>query len=652
MNRHQLNPENALLKSYKLEGGAEDVRIAPALFCASPASCRRGTTVWYLSITAGKQDPFERLGLAKQDHLQEDDNSDYSIQLPLKRKSPPDDLPDLERPNKIRITLRLPPRNPIPRRARPVATTTTTAAAAAVAPDTSDESSEGDERAETESRTPSETDDEADDDDEDMLDDFNSLLADDVPIAIPCARSSLGLPGYQPFFDTCEPPPDSEDEDDDFHNSMLRPDEQQQQTQQPDHQHLFAFKQEDLLDFDIKEEDLAAIVLGGSPEPSTSSHQQSQPPSNVKLEDGLPPSLGTTTHPELEWSALHTEDGMFSPMELLGADSPASVDIDETSAGVSSPATFPDVTSNSHHSLTVPPPTPWIKTEEDSTIFFDVSDPTVKSTDLHTVDDDFAPVQSPVAAIPIPASIARPWETKDWIPIPGPESVSTDDVERHCDEPIIVASTSAPITRVGSNGGRTAMRRPRLSMGGLTPFHQTSTANPFSAGASANRAAGHLRRHSHAAGVMPNRRLSIISTAFSDWTSGTPEDAEAPLATPSHTGWRMQWPVPGTAAATSTSGGGGLSANGSSSTLAHEKIEEGALEDEDSSSLPLSLDDKERKSPIASQDVPATDRREIDRLLALPSFNQVISKGLPPNIRIATMILLGMYSQFLKIIYR
>src|ERR1700761_171970 len=146
MIRHRLNPENALLKSYKLEGGAEDVRIAPALFCASPASCRRGTTVWYLSITAGKQDPFERLGLAKQDHLGEDD-SDYSIALPLKRKSPPDDLPDLERPNKIRITLRLPPRNPIPRRARPITTTTSTAAQA-VAPDTSDESSEGDERAE------------------------------------------------------------------------------------------------------------------------------------------------------------------------------------------------------------------------------------------------------------------------------------------------------------------------------------------------------------------------------------------------------------------------------------------------------------------------------------------------------------------------
>jgi hypothetical protein len=117
---------------------------------------------------------------------------------------------------------------------------------------------------------------------------------------------------------------------------------------------------------------------------------------------------------------------------------------------------------------------------------------------------------------------------------------------------------------------------------------------------------------------MPNRRLSIISTAFSDWTSGTPDDPEAPLVTPSHTGWRMQWPL----------------ANGSSSTLAYEKIEENAVEDE--SSVP-----EEEKPCSITEEEPETNGKELARLLASPSFNQVISKGLPPNHRIATMILLG-----------
>jgi len=419
-----------------------------------------------------------------------------------------------------------------------------------------------------------------------MLDDFNSLLADDVPIAIPCARSADSFGPSQPFFDTCEPPPDSEDEDDDFHNSMLRP-------PAVDHNDaVFLFKQEDLLDFDLKEEDLAAIVLNelGSPEPSTSTL-------NVKLEEGI---QSLTAHPDLEWTALQTEDGMFSPMELLGTDSPDSVDIDDiASAGVSSPAAYPDA----NRTLSVPPPTPWIKTEEDPILFSDI-----KSTDLHTVDDDFAPVQSPVSAIPIPSCIARPWETADWVPIPGPESVSTDDVERACGDKAmskksIAASTSAPTQR--------RARRPRLSIGGLTAFNHAS--GPASA------RAGHLRRHSHAAGVMPNRRLSIISTAFSDWTSGTPDDPEAPLVTPSHTGWRMQWPL----------------ANGSSSTLAYEKIEENAVEDE--SSVP----EEERKSSSITEEEPETNGKELARLLASPSFNQVISKGLPTNHRIATMILLG-----------
>lgn len=522
----------------------------------------------------------------------------------LKRKIPPGDAAsvtaDQSRPNKFRIMLRLPPRTPIPPRPRPLPPPRY---------HDDDRESTSDEDTSTSGPTESSEEDE-EEDDEDMIDDFNTLLADGIPISIPCTRT--GSPprqsAFAPFFDSCEPPPDSEDEDDDFHNSMLRGESAVENEDD-------TIKQE-LPDFTtIKEEEIVAIVLNelATPEPIITSTSQLQ----VKLEDALYSMPLMTARPELEWTGLETENGVFSPMDTLGADSPASVDIDDNATRLPSPALFssssyPSFSSiHSEHSHAVPPPSPWIKTEEEQPLFIDRASPEGEASIIDEF--DINPVPSP--AIPIPSK--KP-VADDSISLVGPESVSTDDVDilwggdfKQC-----TTSTSAPSHSSSHRRGRPYA--PRLSVGGLAAFN-TMTGN------SGTIRPGHARRHSHAVSTTSHRRLSIISSAFSDWTSGTPEDSSAPLATPSHTGWAFQWPI---------SNGG----NDSNTPLAEVKMEEKPIAEEILTKEPEEVKPPKREIPLQA----ANTDDDLNRCLMAPSFNQCLNnKALPPNTRISTLLLLG-----------
>lgn len=590
--RHAQEPTNALLSSYRLVGGLEDARLASALYCSMPGTCRKGTTVWYLSKAAGKSCPFENTCTTPSPG----NLASSASGLGIKRKIPPDDSAELQRPNKIRITLRLPPRTPIPPRPRPIIPLRTYDNDQSCSDDTDSSDSDSDDD-DQDSNSGS-------DDDENMLDDFNSLLAEDLPIAIPCGptaahrhRSGPSLAALfchaqsQPFFDTCEPPPDSEDEDDDFHNSMLRPEMDDELNLKSED--LVGDDGDDLGDYDIKEEDLAAIVL----------HELASASA-----DELPSAGMMTACPELEWTALKIEDGVFSPMEILGgsgsADSPAaSLDMDD-SVSSSARGTLPPSSA--------PPPTPWIKAEDENFMF------------ERRYSEDPTDLASPISAIPI---VPRLWEHDGWTAVPRPESVSTDDVDvdffpdtSSMDAGRIQASTSAPILAPGKP------KPLRLSIGGP------------SSSISASRNA-HARRHSHAAGIS-NRRLSLISnaaTAFSDWTSGTPEDPDAPLVTPSHTGWRTyQWPlVP--------------AANASSSTLAHERIVEQETGEE--STAVVEEPPAEPEVSVEKQNLKDAEE-ELERVLTAGSLNQVLTKSLPPGQRISTLLILGkfIYDFFLGIL--
>ncbi|KAG8815224.1 hypothetical protein FRC17_000783 [Serendipita sp. 399] len=358
-------------------------------------------------------------------------------------------------------------------------------------------------------------------------------------------------------------------------------------------------------------------------------------------------------------------------MEILTADNPASLEVDDFIATPSHPIE-PSLSSlstlpTSRPSIPIaPPPTPWIKTEEDTSIFGAPSQSPESYAAFSVIEEDeFNSIASP---IPISALASRPWENDNWTPIPGPESVSTDEVDSlfAADEPIlqsqrnqIQASTSAPslnpltipssLNSQQPRGGR-GQRPLRLSIGGLNAF------NSLTGNHQASKRAGHARRHSHAAGVTPsNRRLSIISNAFSDWTTGTPEDAEAPLITPSHTGWRTyRWPPVGIS-------------NGSSTSLVRDTIDEkpsvvenGEPMDAPVASVPEKNDGKEdvsmasptspqRAQPVASKrcavievskkELPTYE--ELDRRLASPSFNHTLTKTLPHDVRISTLLLLG-----------
>lgn len=583
--RHAQEPTNALLSSYRLVGGLEDARLSSALYCSMPGTCRKGTTVWYLSKAAGKACPFEQTA----DNLSPVLASSTGSGLGIKRKIPPDDCAEFQRPNKIRITLRLPPRTPIPPRPRPIIPVRT----AALYDD--DRSSNSDDT-DSSSEHDSEVSNSGSDDDENMLDDFNSLLADDMPIAIPCGPTahhrhrsgpSLALLCHTqsvPFFDTCEPPPDSEDEDDDFHNSMLRPEMEE------DVLNLKSEDLADLADYDIKEEDLAAIVLHefGSPEPSTS----------------------MTARPELEWTALKMEEGVFSPMEILCADSPASLDVDDSVSSSARGGTFPPSSA--------PPPTPWLKAEDEHFMFerrYSEDPPPTDVTDL----------TSPISAIPI---LPRPWEHDDWTAVPRPESVSTDEVDVDFFPEVSADAYAA------SAAGRIQASTSAPALPGNKPKPLRLSIGNGGGSVSNSRNHAHTRRHSHAAGIS-NRRLSLISnaaTAFSDWTSGTPEDPDAPLVTPSHTGWRTyQWPlVPPPSAA----GIGALAANGSSSSLARERIEEREGAEENAVDAQTESESVQEQSSKEAEE-------ELERVLKTGALNQSLSKSLPPNQRISTLLLLG-----------
>jgi hypothetical protein len=530
----------------------------------------------------------------------------------------------------------------------------------------------------------SEEEDDDDDDDEDMIDDFNSLLADDIPIAIPCARSGPTFCLSRPFYDTCEPPPDSEDEDEDFHNSMLRPELEEDDE---------VIKEEDY--YDLKEEDLANVILDLATPESLIAAGQQPAVVEVKVEDGVyatgqPQPM--TARPELEWSGLKLDEGLFDPMGMLArTDSPAaSAEIEETGTSSVSPApTNPggagagggrSISADSSLALAVPPPTPWIKTEEESSILLDdkpvstspIAEDVLEEDQFPLVDDHFAPVQSPMETLPVHQP---PWE-HEWAAsssLAGPESVSTDEVDLFDSDPSrhdgIQASTSAPHHYTPLSQPQPRARRPlRLSVSGLHPFHDGIRGHHVvggmggsgAFGSSGSARAGHARRHSHAAGITTSnhRRMSIISNAFSDWTSGTPEDSEAPLTTPSHTAWRAyQWP----------------GANGSSSTLAHERIEEKSVADEDGSAMeeepkpsllqrqaslpaqqqlqqqqqsqsqPQQGALKQRQPSVPSKvDSPLSLKDELDQLLTSTTFNQVTIKALPAGHRMSTLVLLGM----------
>ncbi|PVF98931.1 hypothetical protein CPB86DRAFT_336769 [Serendipita vermifera] len=681
MQRHADNPQNALLSYYKLEGGSDDVRVGAALFRLSPRSGRKGTMVWFLSRATGKPCPFERIGVhvsnsahpssiivsspvtttttpttttattATAAALSAATTTTATIPaiLPpvvasLKRKIPPDDVADSHRPTKIRITLRLPPRTPIPKRPRPIVPSQfySQLSQHPLASSDEDSSSSGN----TDSSSEEEDDD--DDDDEDMIDDFNSLLADDIPIAIPCARSGPTFCLSRPFYDTCEPPPDSEDEDEDFHNSMLRPELEEDEEIQP--------KEEDY--FDIKEEEIADFVLDLATPESLIAAQHPVVVA-VKVEDGVDVACQPmTARPELEWSGLKLDESMFNALDMLArTDSPAgSAEIEETGTSSVSPAPGAggrggSISAESSLALAVPPPTPWIKTEEESAILLDDKPSphdgdVIEDDPFPIVDDHFAPVQSPMETLPIHQP---PWE-HEWVPSSsiggGPESVTTDEVDLFESDPPqrdgIQASTSAPHFTPLSQPQPRARRPLRLSVSGLHPFHDGIRGHQ-SATTAAMRA-GHARRHSHAAGITTsshNRRMSIISNAFSDWASGTPEDSEAPLATPSHTAWRhYQWP----------------GANGSSSTLAHERIEERSAVDEDGSAMEEEPKaDSQRHSPPqqaqkqqqhsssapSKVDSPLSLKDELDQLLTSTTFNQVTIRALPAGHRMSTLVLLG-----------
>jgi hypothetical protein len=486
-----------------------------------------------------------------------------------------------------------------------------------------------------------------------MLDDFSSLLATD-PITI---RRTGGLASTSfhettlshPFFDTCEPPPDSEDEDDDFHNSMLRPDGGENNHSSSNDTSLALLKEEEedfaqdlMVDFDIKEEDLAAIVLQDHPDHPDYEHDQSQ--SQGQGQEGA----------AMIERVLKIEQGLFSPISALGPES-------DLETSVSSPTPYPPYTRRGSSILSVPPPTPWIKPEEENFMFeghehehehgeheYGEHSGLQDDHDLLSVDAD--------SAIPImsSSSVVRhcPWEepsfTDDhhhWtsVSVPGPESVSTDDVDFFPDVDIDIDSTnndnrikpssSAPVFPLHQTG--TGRKPLRLSIGNTTTH--TSSAGQ-----------GHARRHSHAAVLTGNhrdRRLSIISntaTAFSDWTSGTPEDPDAPLVTPLHTGWRTYqcWPVAASNTNNANGANGGANGNGNGSP---ERIEE-----REGSGEGVEVDEKEL--PTAVEPLPVVDRlerpvgdseEELNRALMAPSFNQVLTKSLPPNHRISTLLLLG-----------
>lgn len=698
--RHADAPWTQLLSSYKLEGGTpdEEARIGGAVYCASLASCRRGTTVWYMSRAAGKPCPFERIGVSVPQPVDPNAPPPTTSSSPplsgLKRKIPPDEAHDGTRPAKIRITLRLPPRKPIPKRPRPIHFPTPSISDSDCDDDDDDESSTGQSGSGSSSSS----------DEEMLVDDFNTLLATDVPIAIPCpARAALAStftghrrqPSHhhhhhhhhhrqsslssldpasfvQQFFDTCEPPPDSEDDDDDFHNSMLRPnvDEQLQAVKEEldvdaiemdDDELLLHFKTEDFLDLDIKEEELV------TPPPATE------------------PSGEMTAHPELDWSGVKVDEGVFSPLEMLvppGGDSSAATALQTpVTATPFIQSTFPlpslvtaraiRAAMSRHSSISAPPPTPWIKTEEDPLLFPSRLSPDglsiLEEDELLSNPDAFFPnpstspdprfpeasSSSPAPILPSEVDLLRPWESETWAPIPGPESVSTDDVDSitYTDVTddvtaatgLVQPSTSAPslnrsslsfpipvTSRILGTNGR-APKPPRLSMSALTTLnkhHNLSRVHGHG---------GHARRHSHAAGVTTkNRRLSVISTAFSDWTStGTPEDAEtsaAPLATPSHTGWRMfPWPP---AAPTPT-----LAATPAPCSVAggvSENEEKASVEKED-----VSMASPQEASPLVPLVNDETTDDELHRCLSAPTFNQVLQKTLPTGVRISTLLLLG-----------
>ncbi|KIM28997.1 hypothetical protein M408DRAFT_8415 [Serendipita vermifera MAFF 305830] len=643
--RHAQEPTNALLSSYRLVGGLEDAKLASALYCTTPGTCRKGTTVWYLSKAAGRPSPFERAMAAAQMASAENPLSGGSG-LGIKRKIPPDD-DEFHRPNKIRLTLRLPPRTPIPPRPRPIVPVVRYDEQGASGSGTSNSDATSSEEEEDSSE-----DDESGSDD-DMLDDFNSLLADDIPIAIPAShhpyrhhrhhhsrhRSAPSLAAAaafllchtqsQPFYDTCEPPPDSEDEDDDFHNSMLRPDT----TMEEEHLRL---KSEDVTefggaDYDIKEEDIAAIVL----------HELSEP--------------------KVEFSPM---DDIFTGLAAATTGSPASlVDLDDSvsssARGSSTAATtafIPGSSSSAPPPTPTPiPPTPWIKAEDESFMFESRSrQQRYDSEDLLT--DILSPIED----------TARPWEEQlqqlqnedeaGWtsVNVPRPESVSTDEVDDVF--PAAGDESSAYAGRIQVSTSVPSKPMPlRLSIGG----------SRASVGPSAHQQQAqsqHARRHSHAAGIS-NRRLSLISnaaTAFSDWTSGTPEDpdAPAPLVTPSHTGWRMyQWPI---VAGPPPSMNG---RNGSSSTLAlHEPIDERecAESEREQAAASASADasaivDEAMPDVQGDMDEQGPSRKEaeeeLDRVFKAGSLNQVLTKSLPPNQRISTLLLLGeliIYWYFVK----
>ncbi|CAG8602557.1 1722_t:CDS:2, partial [Acaulospora colombiana] len=551
----------------------------------------------------------------------------------LKRKIPPDDVADSHRPTKIRITLRLPPRTPIPKRPRPIvpAQFYSQLSQHPLASSDEDSSSSGN------------TD--------------SSLVADDTPIAIPCARSGPTFCLSRPFYDTCEPPPDSEDEDEDFHNSMLRPELEEDEDLQP--------KEEDY--FDIKEEEIADFVLDLATPESLIAAQQPAVVVAVKVEDGVDVTCQPmTARPELEWSALKLDESMFNPLVdmLARTDSPAaSAEIEETGTSSVSPAPGPggrggSISAESSLALAVPPPTPWIKTEEESAILLEDKpsssisphgEDVIEDDPFPIVDDHFAPVQSPMDTLPVHQP---PWE-HGWAASSsiggGPESVTTDEVDLFDSDPPqrdgIQASTSAPHFTPLSQPQPRARRPLRLSVSGLHPFHDGIRGHQLS-GSSAAMRAGHARRHSHAAGITTSnhRRMSIISNAFSDWASGTPEDSEAPLTTPSHTAWRhYQWP----------------GANGSSSTLAHERIEEKSVVDEDGSPMeeepkadlqrqspPHQAQKQQHQSSSAPPkvDSPLSLKDELDQLLTSTTFNQVTIRALPAGHRMSTLVLLGMFA--------
>jgi len=667
----------------------------------------------------------------------------------LKRKIPPDDTAEGQRPNKIRLTLRLPPRTPIPPRPRPILPINRLSHnyhRISRSDDDNDDASTSETSSEGEEEDSSEG--ASSDDDEAMLDDFSSLLADDFPISIPNTLSrgdplhrrlrgrGLGIAAGAtshplssaltfcqsslPFYDTCEPPPDSEDEDEDFHNSMLR--DMDQENGEEDEGLRLKSEEDLMVGFDMKEEDFAAIVLQELVHSSGNSTHSPEPgtPSAVQGGDIAQHQAGLieeTDHaypnPNSNPIPLKTEEGVFSPMDLLSihassTDSPASLEVDEQSVSSPTPylpydpaASFDNpggtaveklhqtpYTRRGSSILSVPPPTPWIKTEDENVMFERHLSPDSEQhglQELISTDGAFLPtatgVESPLMSA-IPISSIRPWENLhlqignddlgheyhlsnenpplgsaggDWASIsksaPGPESVSTDDVDFFTDDVLsenrIKASTSAPVLPQAVSSSSVSGRKPlRLSIGNSTTFHNISSA-----------AAGHTRRHSHAAVLGGNarttrdRRFSVISntaTAFSDWTSGTPEDPDAPLVTPSHTGWRTYqcWPAV---------------KNGSSSTLAHDRIEEReGGEEEENKVPPLSLPPPPLPPPPAqsaveernAENAPITGvseqekaTEELNRILSAPSFNQVLTKSLPPNHRISTLLLLGAFSR-------